>query len=107
METEKLYYSIGDVAEILGESTSLVRFWTNSFSKYIKPHRNAKGNRLYLAKDVEFLKELHYLIKQKGMTLEGAAKTIAEDRKKVSNQVKVMDTLKDIRAQLVEVKKSL
>ncbi len=104
---EKLYYSIGDVAEILGETTSLVRFWTNSFSKYIKPHRNAKGNRLYMAEDVEFLKELHYLIKDRGLTLDGAAKLIAEDRKKVSARVKAIETLKDIRKQLVAVKKSL
>lgn len=104
---EKLYYTIGDVAEILGETTSLVRFWTNSFSKYIKPHRNAKGNRLYMKEDVDFLKELHYLIKDKGMTLEGAAKLIAEDRKKVSARVKAIETLKDIRTQLVDVKKSL
>ena len=104
---EKLYFSIGDVAEILGETTSLVRFWTNSFSKYIKPRRNAKGNRLYMIEDVEFMKELHYLIKDKGMTLEGAAKLIAEDRKKVSARVKALDTLKDIRNQLVEVKRSL
>ena len=43
---DKLYYTIGEVSEILGESSSLVRFWTNSFSRYLKPKRNDKGNRL-------------------------------------------------------------
>lgn len=104
---DKLYYTIGEVSEILGESTSLVRFWTNSFSKYLKPHRNAKGNRLYKEDEVEFLKELHYLIKDKGMTLEGADKMIAEERKSVESKVKVLETLKEIRSQLGEVRKSL
>ena len=45
---DKLYYTIGEVSELLGETTSLVRFWSNSFPKYIKPKRNAKGNRLFI-----------------------------------------------------------
>ena len=55
MNMEKLYYTIGEAAEILGESTSLVRFWSNSFPKYIKPKRNAKGNRLFTAEDMDCL----------------------------------------------------
>ena len=54
---EKLFYSISEVADILGESVSLVRFWSNSFPKYIKPERNAKGNRLYTSDDIDVLKE--------------------------------------------------
>ena len=54
---EKLYYTISETAEILGESTSLVRFWSNSFPKYIKPYRNAKGNRMFTAEDIETLKQ--------------------------------------------------
>ena len=44
---EKYFYTVGEVAEILGESTSLVRFWANEFPKFIRPQRNAKGNRLF------------------------------------------------------------
>jgi len=105
--SNKVYYSIGEVADILGESTSLVRFWTNSFEKYIKPKRTAKGNRLYTPKDVEFLKQLHFLIKEKGMTLEGASKKIGADRASVEATVKALDSLKAIRAQLVEIRKTL
>ncbi len=104
---EKLYYSIGEVADILGENTSLVRFWSNTFGKYLKPKRNAKGNRLYMAEDVEFLKQLHLLIKVNGMTLEGAAKKIEADRKGVEARVKVLDSLREIRSQLDEIRKSL
>ena len=70
---ERLYYSIGETAEILGESISLVRFWSDTFSKFVKPHRNAKGNRMYTAADIEVLKQVHLLVKSGGMTLQGAA----------------------------------
>ena len=104
---DKLYYTIGEAAEILGESTSLVRFWSNSFPKYIKPHRNAKGNRLFPVEDMECLKQIHLLVKEQGLTLEGASKKLAADRKTVDGRVKALDSLKEIRRQLVEVRQSL
>ena len=104
---EKLYYSISETAEILGESTSLVRFWSNSFPKYIKPYRNAKGNRMFTTEDIDTLKQIHYLVKTKGLTLEGAAKQLASGRSNVDKRVRALDSLKEIRAQLVEVRKSL
>ena len=104
---EKIYYTIGETAEILGESTSLVRFWTNSFEKFLNPRRNAKGNRIYTADEIDTLKQIHLLVKEQGMTLEGAARRLAEDRRSVDSRVKALDTLKEIRAQLLEVRKAL
>ena len=104
---DKLYYTIGEVSEILGESSSLVRFWTNSFSRYLKPKRNAKGNRLYTQEEIEVLKQIHLLVKVQGMTLDGAAKKMSSDKKAVDGKVKVLESLKSVREQLVEVRKSL
>ena len=104
---EKLFYSISEVAEILGESVSLVRFWSNSFPKFIKPRRNAKGNRQFTSEDIETLKQIHLLVKDKGMTLEGAANAMSASRTGVDRNVKALDSLKEIRAQLVQIKKSL
>ncbi|MBQ1751478.1 MAG: MerR family transcriptional regulator [Bacteroidales bacterium] len=104
---EKMYYSIGEVAEILGENTSLVRFWSNSFPAFIKPERNAKGNRKFTPEDLETLKQIHLLVKGNGMTLEGAAKKLRESRRTVDSKTKAIDSLKEIRKQLVEVKKAL
>ena len=104
---DKLYYTIGEVSAILGESSSLVRFWTNSFSRYLKPKRNAKGNRLYTQEEIEVLKQIHLLVKVQGMTLDGAAKKMSSDKKAVDGKVKVLESLKSIREQLVEVRKSL
>ncbi|MCI1639681.1 MAG: MerR family transcriptional regulator [Bacteroidales bacterium] len=104
---EKFLYSMSEVAGILGESNSLVRFWSNTFSKFVKPQRNGKGNRLFTKEDVETLKQIHVLVKTDGMSLAGAAKELAESRKKVKNRVKVLDSLKEIRSQLDDVKKGL
>ena len=103
----KLYYSIGEVADLLGENVSLIRFWSDYFSKFIKPERNAKGNRLYKAEDVETLRQVHLLVKSNGMTLAGAAARMASDRKSVDARVKAINYLTDIRQQLVEIRESL
>ena len=103
----KLYYTIGEVAEMLGENISLVRYWSNTFSKRLKPHRNAKGNRLFTPDDIETLKKIHYLVKVKGLTLEGADKQLSEDRRSVDSSVKALETLKEIRASLVKIRKNL
>lgn len=100
---EKLYYSIGEVAKILGENVSLVRFWSDSFPKFIRPVRNAKGNRMYRQEDVDTFRQIHLLVKVNGLTLEGAARVLASDRKAVDASVKVLDCLQSIKCQLKEV----
>ena len=100
---EKYFYTIGEVADILGESTSLVRFWANEFPKFIKPQRNAKGNRLFTKGDVETFKHIHLLVKVEGLTLEGAAKRLKGDRKDVINKARVLESLRSMRRQLEEI----
>ena len=104
---EKYLYTIGEVAEILGESVSLVRFWSNEFTKFIKPQRNAKGNRLYTKEDIETFKHIHLLVKVEGLTLEGAAKRRKGDKKDVISKSRVLESLKAIREQLSEIRESL
>ena len=104
---EKYFYTVGEVAEILGESTSLVRFWANEFPKFIRPQRNAKGNILFSKDDVETFKHIHVLVKVEGLTLDGAAKRLAGERKNVINKTKVLESLKDIRQQLSEIRAEL
>ncbi len=104
---EKYLYTMGEAAEILGESTSLVRFWANEFPKFIKPQRNAKNNRLFTKEDIETLKYIHVLVKVEGLTLEGAAKRLKGDRKDVISKARVLDSLKSIRSQLSEIRQDL
>ena len=104
---EKYVYTIGEVAEMLGEPVSLVRYWTKVFSRFLKLERSGHGNRLFKSEDVDTLKDLHRLVKDEGMTLEGAALRYGESRKKVSSKVKALESLEKIRAQLVEVRKGM
>ena len=103
----KLIYTMGEVAQELGENASAIRYWSNYFEKFIKPQRNAKGNRLYHPEDIETLKQIQYLLKNQGLTLEGARQRLTEDRRSVDKRVKAIGVLKEIREELVQVRKSL
>ena len=80
-EIEKLYYSIGEVAKMFGVNTSHIRFWSKQF-EVIKPATNKKGNRLFTQADVENLKKIYHLVKEKGFTLRGAKGELKEERKR-------------------------
>ena len=103
----KIIYTMGEVAEALGENTSAIRYWCNYFERFVHPVRNAKGNRLFHEEDLEALRQIRFLLKDRGMTLEGAMATLSENRKSVESRVKVLESLKSIKAQLLEVRKAL
>lgn len=103
----KMIFTMGEVAQELGENTSAIRYWSNYFEQFVKPQRNAKGNRLYHPEDIETLKQIRFLVKNQGLTLEGARQRMTEDRRSVEKRVKALDMLKEIRADLIQVKKSL
>lgn len=103
----KMIYTMGEVAEMLGENASAIRYWSNYFEKFIKPQRNAKGNRLYHTEDIETLKQIQYLLKNQGLTLEGTRQRLTEDRRTVDKRVKAIGILKGIREELVEVRRAL
>jgi Predicted transcriptional regulators len=106
-EDVKVYYRISELSQMLGESESLIRFWSNEFPQFIKPDRNRRGVRLYTKGDVENLKKIHYLVKERGMTLAGAAKRMRDNREGTDRAVEICNKLKDIRDLLTEVQKSL
>ena len=72
---EKLYYSMGEVAEMFDVNPSLIRHWESQFS-VLRPKRNKKGNRLFTPQDVENLKRIYHLVKECGMTLDGAKRAL-------------------------------
>ena len=104
---EKLYYTIGEVAEIIGENTSLVRFWAQKFPEYIKPARNKKGNRLFTADDLSNFRLIYYLVKERGLTLEGAAKRMKDNKEGVDRRVDVIESLTGIKERLTEISNML
>lgn len=100
---EKLYYTIGEVSEILDENASLVRFWAGKFPDFIKPARNKKGNRLFTARDLANFKVIYYLVKERGMTLEGAAKRMKDNITGEDKRVEVISMLTSIKEKLLTV----
>lgn len=68
---KKLYYSIGEVSELFGVNTSLIRFYEKEFSQ-LQPKKGKNGSRLYTIEDIEIFKTIFYLVKEKGYTLQGA-----------------------------------
>ena len=77
MAVKKIYYSMGEVAEMFDVNQSLIRHWESKFD-CLKPHKNAKGNRMFTEADVERLKQIYHLVKERGMTLKGAAKVLRQ-----------------------------
>lgn len=102
-----MIYTMGEVAQELGENTSAIRYWSNYFDKYVKPQRNAKGNRLYHPEDIETLKQIQFLVKKQGYTLEGVMQKFKEDRRSVESRVKALNAIKAVREQLVAIRKAL
>ena len=102
----KLLYSMGEVTEMFDVNASLIRYWESKFD-CIKPHKNKKGNRMFTPSDVENFKLIYHLVKEKGMTLEGANKTMKRRGNKVKSEVNILERLQNIRAMLVEVRESL
>ena len=102
-EPEKLYYPIGEVAEMFGVNTSLIRFWEKEF-EILQPKKNKKGNRLFTSDDIKNLRLIFHLVKEKGYTLEGAKKILEGNWKELDNKVEIRQTLLRMKNFLEELK---
>lgn len=113
-DTVKLYYTIGEVSEMFEVNTSLIRFWEKEFD-IIKPKKNKKGNRLFTPEDIDNFKVIYNLVKEQGLTLDGAKKYLKENKKTVKHEMKVEKNqfseieskLKAIKSNLMEIRASL
>jgi len=105
-EIEKIYYSIGEVAEQFNVAPSLIRFWESEFD-IIQPKKNRKGNRQFTREDIENVRTIYHLVKQKGFTLQGAKEMLKNDTQSVRDKMEMYESLKKIRQFLVEVRDKL
>lgn len=103
---EKRYYAIGEVAKAFGVNTSLIRFWEKEFD-VLKPKKNAKGNRKFTPEDVKNLKFIYHLVKERGFTLEGAKTHLREEKKEALSNFEIINTLENIKTQLIKIKEHL
>ena len=102
----KIYYSMGEVAEMFDVNPSLLRYWEQEFD-ILKPHRNKKGNRLFTPKDVDNLRIIYHLVKERKMKIEVARKYIKDYRKEIDRDAEITEKLMNIRAMLLQIKQDL
>ena len=102
----KTIFKIGEVAKIFNVNISAIRFWEKEFD-ILKPKKNKRGNRLFTQRDMENLKIIHYLLKERGYTVEGAKKKLKENKNDTINNVEIVSYLKDIRSFLVQLREQL
>lgn len=102
----KVYYSIGEVADMFGVNTSLIRFWEKEFN-IIKPHKNKKGNRQFTKADIDNFHLIYHLVKEKGMTLKGAQQQLQENKSETEINFEIVKRLKSIKEELLSIKEQL
>jgi DNA-binding transcriptional MerR regulator len=94
--SDKQYYKIKDVADILGVPQSTLRFWEKEFDA-IRPRRSASNIRYYTPRDIETLRIISFLVKDKGLKLEAAKEQLHNNRANVTKRLDVINRLQDIR----------
>lgn len=102
----KLFYQIGEVAEMFSEPVSTIRFWEKEFDA-LKPRKNNKGNRLFMEEDIRNLKLIHHLLRERGMTLEGAKKYLRNNRDEADYRLQIADSLRNIKDMLLEIRDTM
>ena len=106
LNPDKRYYSMGELAKAFNVNASLIRFWDKEFD-ILKPKKNAKGNRMFTPEDVNNLKLIYHLVKERGFTLEGAKAHLKDSKKKTLDTFDIITKLESIKSQLTQIKNEL
>ncbi len=101
---EKIFYSISEVAGMMDVNESLLRYWEKEFDT-IRPKKTEKGTRQYRKEDIEEIRRVHYLVKQKGMTLAGAKQKLKDNKDTVIKTEEIISKLKGVKSELLALKK--
>lgn len=102
----KRYYSIGEVADMFGISKSVIRFWENEFDS-LRPHKNSKGDRRFTQQNIQQLREIHTLVKQRGFTIDGARRELKNQKSRIKQKKQMLEKLKEIRSFLEDLRQEL
>jgi len=106
MEIKKLFYPIGEVADMFNLPVTTIRFWEKTFD-ILKPKKNKKGDRLFTNEDIENLKLIYKLVKEEGYTLTGAKTQLKEMKKNKSENTAIKKSLLHIREQLEKLRDTI
>ncbi|UPK70121.1 MerR family transcriptional regulator [Chitinophaga filiformis] len=103
---DKQYYSISEVATMFRVNTSLIRYWENEFD-ILQPKKNRKGDRLFRQEDIQHLKLIYHLLRERKYTIEGAKQKLKEDRKLAARSFEMVQALLKVKGFLTELKEQL
>ena len=103
---KKLYYPIGEVAVWFNVNTSLIRYWEKEF-KQLQPRKTRKGDRLFRAQAIEFLKQIYYLLREKKYSIDGAKTYLKNNKEKATKDLALLNSLQHLKTFLVSLKSSL
>ena len=102
----KLYYSISEVAQMFDVNESLLRFWEKEFPQ-LSPKKGSRGVRQYRKEDIETVKLIYHLVKERVMTLPGARQRMKDNKENTLRNFEIVDRLKAIREELLRMKRAL
>ncbi|GEO06798.1 MULTISPECIES: MerR family transcriptional regulator [Adhaeribacter] len=105
-DIEKQYYSIGEVAAMFEVAPSLIRFWETEF-EVLKPKKSKKGNRLFTPKDIENLRIVYHLVKERGFTIQGAREVLKNKGVQTRDKYEIIQSLEKVRDFLTHIKNQL
>ena len=103
---DKLYYTIGEVADMFEVSRSLLRYWENEFS-FLTPRKNRKGDRLFTKENITQIQIIYNLVKVRGFTLEGAKQELKKEKNNLTDQHNLMDRMRSIYSKLKDLDEKL
>jgi len=99
----KIYSSISEVAQIFGVNESTLRFWEKEF-EIISPRKTEKGTRFYKKEDIDAVRLVYHLVKERGLTLAGAKQKLKDNKETVIQQEEIVTRLKQIKEELLDLK---
>ena len=102
----KLYYYISEVAQMFDVNESLLRFWEKEFPQ-LSPKKGSRGVRQYRKEDIETVKLIYHLVKERRMTLPGARQRMKDNKENTLRNFEIVDRLKAIREELLSMKRAL
>lgn len=103
---QRLYYPIGEVANWFNVNTSLIRYWEKEF-KQLKPRKTRKGDRLFTYQDIEYLKQIYFLLREKKYSIDGAKTYLKNNKEKASKDIQMLTSLQNIKRFLQNLKESI
>ena len=105
-ELTKLYYTIGEVADMFNVSKSLIRFWESEFD-LLRPHKNSKGDRRFTKQNITQFNTIYHLVKERGFTLDGAKKELKANKDAIIKKQKTLESLRKLRGFLDDMKEKI